>query len=195
VPDSDPTVFAIVLAAGAASRFGSTKQSALLDGVPLVRRAIDTAIGACGNRVLAVIGHEASTVFAAIGSAPCFVIVNDQHDEGLGSSIAAAARACHDNTDALLLLLADQPLITRQHLRALIETWSGADDEIVASSYSGTEGPPVLFPRGALHALESLTGDQGAHALLHDRRFTLRTVSCESAGVDVDTPADLAALA
>lgn len=195
MPDSDPTVFAVVLAAGGASRFGSTKQSALLDGVPLVRRAIDTAVEVCGNRVLAVIGHEAGTVFAAIGSAPCYVIVNENHDEGLGTSIAAAARACHGNTDALLLLLADQPLITPQHLRALIETWSGADDEIVASSYTGTEGPPVLFPRGALQALESLTGDHGAHALLHDPRFTLRTVSCEPAAVDIDTPADLATLA
>lgn len=195
MPDSDRTVFAAVLAAGGSSRFGSIKQSALLDGLPLVRRAINTALKACDNRVLAVIGHEAKTVLAAIDSEPCFVTVNRDYGEGLGTSIAAAARACGENADALLLLLADQPLVTAQHLRALIDTWSGAEDEIVASSYSGTEGPPVLFPRGAFGALESLAGDKGARALFHDSRFRLRTVPFEPAAVDIDTPADLAALA
>jgi len=194
MPDPDPTVFAAVLAAGGSSRFGSTKQTALLEGVPLVRRAIDTAVTACGDRVLAVIGHDADAVLAAIDSAPCFIAVNEGYDGGLGTSIATAARVCHGHADALLLLLADQPLVTSQHLGALMDTWSGADHVIVASSYSGTAGPPVLFPIHAFEALESLTGDQGARALFHDGRFTLRTVPFEPAAIDIDTPADLAAL-
>lgn len=195
MPDLEPTVFAAVLAAGSASRFGSTKQAFLLHGIPLVRRAINTAVRVCDNRVLAVIGHDAATVLAAIDSEPCFVAVNEDYGEGLGSSIAAAARVCRGHADALLLLLADQPLITPRHLRTLINTWSGADNEIVASSYSATEGPPVLFPRGAFEALESLGGDRGARALFDDSRFALRSVPCEPAATDIDTPADLAALA
>jgi len=194
MPEWEPTVFAAVLAAGSSSRFGSTKQAALLDGIPLVRRAIDTAVTVCVNRVLAVIGHDADAVLAAIGSEPCFIAVNEDHGKGLGTSIATAARACRGNADALLLLLADQPLITSQHLRALIETWAGADNVIVASSFSGTEGPPVLFPSGAFEALESLTGDRGAHTLFHDSRFTLKTVPFDPAATDIDTPEDLAAL-
>ena len=194
MPDSEPTVFAAVLAAGSSSRFGSTKQAVLLDGIPLVRRAIDTAVTVCDNRVLAVIGHDADAVLVAIGSEPCFIAVNEDHGKGLGSSIATAARACRRHADALLLLLADQPLITPQHLRALIDTWSGADNVIVASSYLGTEGPPVLFPSGAFEALESLTGDRGAHTLFRDSCFTLKTVPFDPAGTDIDTPEDLAAL-
>ena len=194
MPNSKPKIFAAVLAAGSSSRFGSTKQAVLLDGVPLVRRTIDTAVRVCNNRVLAVIGHDAGTVLAAINSEPCFIAVNEDHGKGLGSSIATAARACRGHADALLLLLADQPLITPWHLRALIDSWSVADNEIVATSYSGTEGPPVLFPSGAFEALQSLTGEQGAHALFEDSRFGLRTVPFEPAGVDIDTPADLAAL-
>lgn len=194
MPNSEPTVFAAVLAAGSSSRFGSTKQAVLLDDIPLVRRAIDTAVRVCDNRVLAVIGHDADTVLAAIDSEPCFITVNEDHGKGLGTSIATATRACRGHADALLLLLADQPLITPQHLRALIDTWSGADNVIVASSYSGTEGPPVLFPSGAFEALESLTGDRGAHALFHDSRFTLKTVPFDPAATDIDTPEDLAAL-
>jgi molybdenum cofactor cytidylyltransferase len=194
MPNSKPTVFAAVLAAGSSSRFGSTKQAVLLDGIPLVRRAIDTAVRVCDNRVLAVIGHDADTVLAAIDSEPCFIAINEDHGKGLGTSIATAARACRGHADALLLLLADQPLVTPQHLRALIDTWSGADNVMVASSYSGTEGPPVLFPSVAFEALESLTGDRGAHALFDDRRFTLKTVPFEPAATDIDTPEDLAAL-
>ena len=194
MPNPEPTVFAAILAAGSSSRFGSTKQAVPLDGIPLVRRAIDTAVRVCDNRVLAVIGHDAGNVLAAIDSEPCFIAVNEDYGKGLGSSIATAARACRGHADALLLLLADQPLISAQHLQALINTWSGADNEIVASSYAGTEGPPVLFPSGAFDALGSLTGDQGAHALFHDSRFTLRTVPFEPAAIDIDTPADLAAL-
>ena len=134
MPDLQPTVFAAVLAAGSSSRFGSTKQAVLLEGIPLVRRTINTAVRVCDNRVLAVIGHDADTVLAAIDSEPCFVAVNEGYSEGLGSSIATAARACRGRADALLLLLADQPLITPRHLRTLIETWSGAANEIVASS-------------------------------------------------------------
>lgn len=194
MPDSEPTIFAVVLAAGRSLRFGSTKQAVLLDGVPLVRRTIDTAARVCDSRVLVVIGHDADTVLAAIDSEPCFIAVNEDYDEGLGSSIATAARACHGHADGLLLLLADQPLVTHRHLRTLIDSWSGADNEIVASSYSGTEGPPVLFSRGAFEALQSLSGDRGAHALFHDGRFALQTVPFEPAATDIDTPADLAAL-
>ena len=194
MPDSEPTIFAAVLAAGSSSRFGSTKQAVMLDGVPLVRRAIDTAVRVCDSRVLAVVGHDADTVLAAIDSEPCFIAVNEDHGKGLGTSIATAARACRGHADALLLLLADQPLITPQHLRALIETWSGADNVIVASSYSGTEGPPVLFPSDAFEALQALTGDRGAHALFHDSRFMLKTVPFDPAAIDIDTPSDLAAL-
>lgn len=191
---AQPTIFAAVLAAGGATRFGSTKQLAALDGMPLVRRAIVTAENVCEGRVLAVIGANAQAVFAAIDSEPCFVAVNDSYDKGLGGSIGTAARLCDKNADGLLLLLADQPLISPQHLRALINTWSGADNEIVASAYAGTVGPPVLFPKGAFQALCSLTGDQGARALFHDDRFRLRTVPFEAAAVDIDTPADLDAL-
>ncbi|MGB5449052.1 MAG: nucleotidyltransferase family protein [Woeseiaceae bacterium] len=194
MPDLEPTVFAAVLAAGSSSRFGSTKQAVLLDGIPLVQRTINTAVRVCGIRVLAVIGHDADAVLAAIGSEPCFIAVNEEHGKGLGSSIATAAHACRGHADALLLLLADQPLITPQHLRSLVKSWSGAANEIVASSYSGTEGPPVLFPSGAFEALQSLAGDRGAHSLFHDRRFTLKTVPFDPAATDIDTPADLAAL-
>ncbi len=188
------SIYAAVLAAGRASRFGANKLAADLGGQLLVHKVCASAAKVCGNRVITVLGHDWSTVFSALGNQTGFVMINEHYADGVGSSIAAAAAACRADAAALLLLLADQPLVTAAQLRDLIDTWSGDDNEIVASSYAGTYGPPVLFPRNAFEPLCALSGDQGARRLLRDDRFRLRTVDFEPASVDVDTPADLDAL-
>ena len=187
-------IFAAVLAAGDASRFGSTKQAATLQGVPLVRKAIETAADVCGERVITVIGHDSESILGAVGAAPGFIVVNENYRDGLGTSIAMAAHTCRKCADAILLLLADQPLVPAEHLQALIDNWSGADDEIVATAFADTLGPPVLFPRGSFSALATLTGDHGAREILRDSTFSVGSVRFEAAAVDVDTPADLASL-
>ncbi|MBT8066337.1 MAG: nucleotidyltransferase family protein [Gammaproteobacteria bacterium] len=195
MPKPHKTVFAVVLAAGMSTRFGATKQVAKLDGVPIVQRAVQMATRVCGDRVITVIGHDASSVLRCMHTNSGFVVVNDDYQSGLGSSIAAAARACPEQTDALLVLLADQVLITESHLNALLECWSGTADEIVATAYAGTDGPPVLMPKATFADLRRLRGDTGARALFQDPRFRLQSVPFEDAAVDIDTPADLDALA
>lgn len=192
MPDLPHNVFAVVLAAGSSSRFGATKQRVTLNDVPLVRRALDTAARACNDRVITVIGHDWSSVLGAMNADSGFVIVNEDYRQGLGSSIAAAARACRPGADALLLLLADQALVTADHLLALINRWSGSDNEIVATAYDDTQGPPALFPRATFDDLCQLSGDRGARDLFRDERFQLKTVRFEPAAIDIDTPADLA---
>jgi CTP:molybdopterin cytidylyltransferase MocA len=190
-----PTVFAAVLAAGGSRRFGRSKMLESLHDETLVRRAARLAREVCGDCSILVAGHEGSAVTAAAGDAPHFVIVNDRYQEGIGGSIALAARAVSHAADALLLLLADQPLISAQHLRALVSHWDGGENVIVATAYSGTLGPPVLFPRSAFAALGELSGDQGAKALLQSPEFEVRNIPFEDAAIDIDTPADLQKLA
>jgi CTP:molybdopterin cytidylyltransferase MocA len=186
-----PTVFAAVLAAGGSQRFGRSKMLESIHGETLVRRATSLAREVCGNCSILVAGHEATAVTAAAGNAPHFVIVNDRYEQGIGGSIALAARAVSHVADALLLLLADQPLVTAHHLRALVSAWDGTDGAIMATAFSATMGPPVLFPHGTFDALGELTGDQGAKSLLQNSRFDVRTIPFEDAAVDIDTPADL----
>ena len=193
VPEN-PTVFAAVLAAGGSHRFGRNKLLEVVAGMPLVRRAAELAHAVCGENTILVTGHEHSAVTAAAGDAPQFLAVNDRYEEGIGGSIALAARAVAHTADALLLLFADQPLISVAHLRALAGAWSGGDREIVATAYSETAGPPVLFPRGTFDALGALTGDRGAKSVLRNPKFDVRTVPFEDAAIDIDTPADLGKL-
>ena len=184
-------IYAVVLAAGSASRFGSTKQLADIDGRPMVRRAVETATRVCGDRTLLVTGHESGAVARACAGLPGFVTVNDAFADGIGNSIAHAVTALPDQASAVLLLLADQPLVPEEHLQAIVAAWSGSDEEIVASSYDGTRGPPVLFPRGCFSDLAALDGDRGGRHLLDDERFRVTTIACEAAALDVDVPDDL----
>ena len=189
------SVFAAVLAAGGSRRYGRSKQLEDFEGKPLVRRAAELAREVCGDRSVLVAGHDGAAVIRAAGDAPRFLVANDRYAEGIGGSISLVARSVSHVADAVLLLFADQPLISAGHLRALVETWSGADDEIVATAFSGTVGPQVLFPRGAFAALAGLSGDKGAKSVLEDATFKLQAIPFEDAAVDIDTPTDLENLA
>ena len=188
------TVCTLVLAAGSASRFGSVKQLEVFAGRTLAERAVRLAEQCSGSRSILVAGHEWPAVVAACAPLSGFVAINDRYEDGIASSVVAGVRAVQHVAGAVIVLLADQPLVTPAHLAALVAAWSGAETEIVASSYAGTTGVPALFARGAFDRLLALRGDQGARALFDDARFEVRTVAFADAAVDIDTPADLSAL-
>ena len=191
MPAKRKQILAAILAAGSASRFGAPKQLAEVGGTSLIRRAAITAGQVCGERVVVVTGHHWQTVTQNVASDCKFFAVNESYAEGMGGSIALASRLAEHRTDALLLLLADQPLITAAHLETLIDTWSGGDSDIVATAYADTIGPPVLFPKSTHPLLRQLQGDSGARALLSDARFNTRQVAFEDAAIDIDTVDDL----
>jgi CTP:molybdopterin cytidylyltransferase MocA len=185
------SVIAVILAAGAATRFGGNKQLAEFDGEALAKRATRIAVEACGKRSLLVTGHAWNAVRIACQPFPGYFVVNDAYTRGMGWSLALAVAAIRHAASAILVILADQPLISAAHLRDLLEAWSGDDREIIASRYAGTVGVPALFPKGCFDRLCELDGDAGARSLLEDAEFTLRTIAFADAAVDIDSPADL----
>ena len=184
-------IAAAVLAAGQGSRFGGTKQLAKLQGKSLIQITTEHALSVVPQKTFVVLGYARDDVMADNQDKDVFLLSNDHYEDGIGTSIAVAARACVNRFDAMLLTFCDQPLVTAEHLQTLIDSWSGAPDEIVASAYAGIEGPPALFPRDALVKLQELRGDDGARALLLDPAFKVNSVPFEAAAYDVDTPADL----
>ncbi len=117
--------------------------------------------------------------------------MNDFYQRGLGSSIACATRSVRHTAQAVIVILADQPLVTADHLRNLRDNWSGSDEEIVATRFGDTAGAPVLFPGSCFDDLAALKRDKGGQHLLDDERFTVRNIVFEPASVDIDTRADL----
>lgn len=190
-PSTEPVIHVCVLAAGTSSRFGGTKVTQTLNGRPLLQHALIAAAGACPDHVTLVVGHDQQAVIAASGDLADRIIVNDDYRSGMGTSIVAAARACRKYADAIVILLADQPLITATHLKSLIRRWSGDKTEIVASRFDGTFGPPILFPSGTYNALCEHSGDKGAKSVLTSGDFVVASVDIPEAGVDVDSPETL----
>jgi molybdenum cofactor cytidylyltransferase len=184
-------VFGIVLAAGTASRFGSTKQLAEIDGTPLVKKAYDVATPAFGSNTVLVTGHDWLAVRDACQFSQGFLLFNQDYADGLGTSIALAVRALEHTADAVVILLADQVLVTTEHIQHLLAAWDGSRDQIVATEYAGIVGAPTLFPAGCFADLGALDGDSGGRQLLDDERFQVKTVVCEAAATDIDTPEDL----
>ena len=169
---------AVVLAAGGSSRLGRPKQTLQYKGRPLLEHAIATARAAGCDETLVVVQPEAA------GTIPGSLILNPEWREGIASSIRVAVDAAAGAR--ILFTLCDQPLVTPEHLRALL----AVDAPIVATAYSGIAGVPAVFAPRFADELRALTGDRGARAVMEAHRDVLATVGFEDAAVDIDTPAD-----
>ncbi len=188
---SGKSLFAIVLAAGTASRFGSTKQLALFAGQALVTHAVRTAESVCGPQSLLVTGSDWQNVADACKPLQGFMVLNPKYGSGIASSLVTGIRSVSAVADAALLMLADQPLVTIRQIEALVDTWKASPDSICASAYAETLGPPVIFPARFFRELMTLQGDRGAKAVIDSNRDSLVTVRAESAAIDIDCPGDL----
>jgi len=185
----------VMLAAGRSERLGTAKLLADYRGKPLLHHALSAAQGTCPGNICLVVGHNPEEIENAATGLADRVIINEAYATGIGSSIACGVRACREHADAILIMLADQPLVSCAHLDQLVDRWTGSPDEIIASRFSGTSGPPVLFASALFDQLEDLHGDVGAREILRKSSSILRTVEFGAAAVDIDTPADLEALA
>ena len=185
-------LFAIVLAAGEARRFGSGKQLARLDGEPLVRRAVRAAEAVCGANTVTVVGRQWQPVLAAANPLAGFAVLNDDPAAGMASSLIAGLAAVDTVASAVLLLLADQPLVGEAHLEALIAAWQQSPASIVCSSHAGVLSPPVVFPADCFSELAALSGDRGARSLLSRHSDRVIDIPDDGVAVDVDTLEDLA---
>lgn len=123
-----------------------------------------------------------------------FFVHNDRHALGLGTSVACGVAALCDVADGVLLMLADQPLVSDEHLQILAERWQAQPERAVASRYAGGTGVPAILPKSDFDALCALSSDQGAKAILAAHGDKLLTVQCAEAAIDIDRPADLKAL-
>jgi molybdenum cofactor cytidylyltransferase len=188
---SDPNLHVIVLAAGAATRFGSPKQLARLNGHPLLHLAVARAVQIAGQSVTVVLGANAAELAPLLRHTGASMVINRDWTEGLGSSVRAGVAGIPAAADGALLMLADQPAVTADDLRRLVHAWRVQPNHIVAAQYAGTAGVPAIFAREDFAALASLRGDAGARALLRRAGARLVRVPVPSAAIDIDTPEDL----
>jgi molybdenum cofactor cytidylyltransferase len=183
----------IILAAGSASRFGSPKQLAMLNGKRLLQYAIDTGAEVLPNATYVVLGANADTIIPAVDLSKVNVVKNEQWKNGLSSSIKKVVSTVAIDYTALLFVAADQVFINSSHLKLLIDAWQQRPSCLVASTFSSEIGIPAIFPKEYCKALLNIKGDQGAKGVLNDNRKNVIEVPISEAGVDIDTPDDLLA--
>lgn len=174
----------ILLAAGASTRMGQAKQLLPYRGVPMVRHAATVALESSCRPVIVVTGANAKAVSAALDGLPVTIAFNAEWEGGMGTSIGAGLRALPQDVDAVILALADLPLISAGIYDSLTE----GDAGIVAARYAGTVGVPVLFRRPYFAELLSLPPSKGCKGVILAHRDVCRFVDCPEAEVDVDTP-------
>jgi CTP:molybdopterin cytidylyltransferase MocA len=193
---TDPArTVAVILAAGAASRFGSAKVFALLGGRPLVDRVIDAATSAGLGEVVVVLG-PASEEEASADLRRARIVRNDRPREGLSSSVRIGLAALGPEVDAAIVLLGDQPLVSPSVIRALLEAQVPAGRSILVPRYAGGGGQnPTLVLRPGWSLAADLTGDRGFGPLIAAHPELVVEVAAEGSNPDVDTRADLALVA
>jgi molybdenum cofactor cytidylyltransferase len=189
--DEAATLHAIVLAAGASSRFGSPKQLVRVDGRPLLHSAVSRAVEVAGHAVSVVLGANAAELAPLLSHSSASIVINREWAEGMASSIRAGVSRLPGSCTGVMLVLADQAAVTAADLRRLAMTWRRQPGYIVAAQYGATLGAPAVFPSSTFRDLSELRGDRGAQVLFKRNPDRVIRVPMESAAIDIDTPEDL----
>jgi molybdenum cofactor cytidylyltransferase len=187
-----PSIAAIVLAAGRSARMGQAKLLLPLGDRPLVAHAVAAAQASVAEPVIAVLGYEAERVRGALPPARLLIVENPRYAEGLATSLRAGLAAVPPRCAGALVLLCDQPLITAALVNRLLAAarQDGQDARaILAASYAGRRGHPVYFPRLYFDALAAVEGDEGGRGVLAQYADRVRLIECADVGqeLDVDT--------
>lgn len=185
-------IAAVILAAGASTRFGQPKQLLDWGGVPLLAHIADVALTAGLAPVVVVLGCQAKTVHAALGTRPVQTVMNWRWEEGLSTSVQVGLAALPPETEAVIFLQCDQPLVTPDLLRALVACFEETGAAIVHPTHAGQRSTPVLFARRLFPELAAVSGDEGGRSLIARYAKDVATVEIADPDVlaDVDTPAD-----
>jgi CTP:molybdopterin cytidylyltransferase MocA/SAM-dependent methyltransferase len=193
--DGRPTVWAIVLAAGAGTRFGGGKMLAALGGRPVLQHVLDRLAAAGLADVVVVLGDDAPAVESAIDWRTERRVRNPDPGRGLSSSLWCGLDALPGDAGAALVALGDQPLVPVEAIRALLAAGVSEDCPVSVPRPSARGGRnPVLLGRAAFGLAEEATGDRGLGPVLAAHPDLVREVPIAGADGDVDTRADHVAL-
>ena len=190
-------ISAIVLAAGAGSRFGGGKLLAPYQGRPLVETVLSQLHVAPVNEIIAVVGDKTGEGGARLRHVcslyGALIAENPRWEEGISASVKRGLAACSPDADAAVVVLGDQPLVGAGAVARLVEAHEGGATVAVAT-YGDKRRNPALFARGTWPMLrEELSGDEGARGFLERHPEMVTEVPCDDVAdpADVDTREDL----
>lgn len=189
------TVAGVLLAAGTSQRMGRPKALLPYRGTTLIHHAEKTLCAtSCSPRIV-VVSPDIEKSCWQMKDVDVALVVNPDPLRGLSSSLRMALEAIESRTgveriEGILITLVDQPLVTPEHLKAILD--AGAETGLAATSWPTTFGPPVFLYRSFFPSLKDLSGDEGAKRILQEKRNfeRVRMVEFPDAALDIDDAAD-----
>ena len=185
-------IAAIVLAAGASTRYGQPKQLLPLGPRTMLQHVVDIVLASPVDQTIVVLGHRAGEIGATLKDTPAELVTNEEWEAGLSTSVQAGLRAIRPDVQAVLFVLADQPAITPGIIAALLRRYRETGTPIVVPTYRGKRGNPVLFDRSLFAELLQVRDDRGGRQLIdmYGDRTERVEVGSEAVLIDVDTEED-----
>ena len=183
----------IILAAGSATRMGRPKQLLPYQGRSLILHAVEVALASLCQPIIVVLGAYVEQIKPELMPKAVQVVENSQWQEGMSSSIRAGISMLlktNSKLDAVIISLADQPLVSPQIFNLLIQSYQETQKVIIASKYNETTGVPALFSNALFPELMELEGDKGAKKLIQKYIDTGVILLIPEAAIDIDTPDD-----
>ena len=187
-------VSAVVLAAGMSRRMGETAKLLLdVGGKPMIRRTVENVLAFAPAETVVVTGHRAAEIEAALAGLPVRTVRNEFHEQGQPTSVAAGVKALTASCQAVMIVLGDQPLVTAEHLRALVSAYANLDaPSILVPHHRGKRGNPVIFAARHIPAVVSGGLNVGCRRLIetHSEEVARHEFDSNVYTLDCDTPED-----
>ena len=181
----------IILAAGRSNRLGSPKQLLNYQGKSLLQHTIDSALESRVKLVIIVLGYDAEEIENQIREQSALILKNPDWATGMASSIRLGINFLKKQepmVDNALIMVCDQPHVSKELIKLMIQKRQEKNTSIIACSYSNTIGTPVLFHNQHFEDLTQLMGDQGAKSILMKYPESIEIIQFEQGRIDIDTP-------
>ncbi|MDQ2912399.1 MAG: nucleotidyltransferase family protein [Chloroflexota bacterium] len=191
IDGNPPQIGGVILAAGAARRFGAQKLLAQLDGRPLVQHVIDAANASSLEEIVLVVGTDVDDLVGHVELGRTRVVRNPDPSRGLASSLQAGLRTLDQRLHGALVLLGDIPGVTSALIDELVARGRETRASAVISVWRGRRSPPVVLHKSMWADAFTLHGDIGMRDVLNDKDVVEFTVTDALGSLDdIDTPED-----
>ncbi len=181
---------AIVLAAGQSQRMGKPKPLLRFGKTTFLEQILSVLGSSQIDRVTVVLGAKAEMIANSVDLSQVRVVVNKDYAKGQLSSLTAGLRETTSDTEAILLCLVDNPLITPGIVNRIVETFKQTQNPIVLPVFNRRRGHPTLFSRPLFDDLLSAPLDMGARHVVHAHKDQIVEVEMPDDTIlaKIDTP-------
>ncbi|MEM0084155.1 MAG: nucleotidyltransferase family protein [Candidatus Methanomethylicia archaeon] len=187
-------IAAIILAAGHSKRFGRNKLLEPINGKPMIKWTIETALKSNVGKVVIVLGFEAERIYEVIKDLPCEKIVNPKYELGMSTSVKCGVEKVMDKNEAVLIIPGDCPFIDENTIKNIIDRYRETKAPIIIATYQGRRGHPILISKELYQEVMNISEEKmGLKEVVRKHEGEIVHVETDNMGViiDIDTPEDL----